>query len=170
MKHLCRRVIFFFAAIAVTFCSTRPATAQTAIYGAFSAAPISSGPESLSYGGLFGLYAQSGHYAYFGGDFRGSILSRNGFDYYSFAVGPRLAFKPPILPLRPYIEGLAGGTWYNAGRSTSTDTHAGYHVVVGVDWTLVPHVDWRVIDYDYSGNTGPTKANIFSTGLALRLW
>src|SRR5215469_10626253 len=99
MKHLRSRVIFFVVAIAVTFFSIRPATAQTAIYGAFSAAPISSGPESLSYGGLFGLYAQSGHYAYFGGDFRGSILSRNGFDYYSFSVGPRLAFKPPILPL-----------------------------------------------------------------------
>jgi len=168
MKQLSTLVVFF-ALFVMTLCPNR-AQAQTAIYGGFSGASITSGPENASYGGLVGLYAQSGHYAYFGGDFRGSFLSRNGFNYYTFAVGPRLAFKPPILPLRPYIEGLAGGAWYNNGRGTSSDSHVGYHVVVGADWTLLPHIDWRVIDYDYSGNTGPTKAHIFSTGLALRLW
>jgi hypothetical protein len=170
MKQLRSTLIVLFGIFAIALCSARAANAQTAIYGGFSAASMNSGPESVSYGGLVGLYAQSGHYAYFGGDFRGSFLSRNGFNYTTFAVGPRLAFKPPVLPIRPYIEGLVGGTWYNNGRGTSSDSHVGYHVVAGVDWTLLPHLDWRVIDYDYSGNTGPTTASVFSTGLALRLW
>jgi hypothetical protein len=165
------RSLLTFAFFAFTIASlNRPSHAQTAIYGGFSGASINSGPEGGAYGGFVGLYAQSGHYAYFGGDFRGSFLTRNGFNYFSGAVGPRLALKPPVLPLRPYIEGLVGATNYNSGKNTSSGTHVGYHVVVGIDLTLIPHVDWRVIDYDYSGNTGPTKANIFSTGIALRLW
>lgn len=169
MKRL--HSLLTFAFLASTVLILKPSSqAQTAIYGGFSGASITSGPEGAAYGGFVGLYAQSGHYAYFGGDFRGSFLTRNGFNFYSGAVGPRLALKPPILPLRPYIEGLVGAANYNSGKNTSSDTHVGYHVVVGLDLTLLPRIDWRVIDYDYSGNTGPTKANIFSTGIALRLW
>jgi hypothetical protein len=163
-------LIVFFVTSIVAFCLNRTAEAQTAIYAGFSGASITSGPESSNYGALVGLYAQSGRYAYFGGDFRGSILSHNGFDFYSGAVGPRLAFKPPVLPLRPYIEGLVGVANYNSGRNTSSGTHLNYHVVAGLDWTLLPHIDWRVIDYDYSGTTGPVSANILSTGLVVRFW
>jgi hypothetical protein len=170
MKRFCSFSTFVFVASTILFSLSHPARAQTAIYGAFSGASISSGPTNSAFGALFGLYAQSGHYAYFGGDFRGSVLTRNGFDFYSGAVGPRLAFKPPILPLRPYIEGLVGAAIYNSGRNTSSDTHLNYHAVVGLDMTILPRVDWRVLEYDYSGTTGPVKAHIFSTGLALRLW
>ncbi len=169
MTRLRSLLTFAFLAFTITSLSP-PGHAQTAIYGGFSGASVNSGPEGSSYGALVGLYAQSGHYAYFGGDFRGSILSHNGFNFYSGSVGPRLAFKPPILPLRPYIEGLVGVANYNTGRNTSSGTHLNYHVVAGVDWTLVPHIDWRVIDYDYSGTTGPVSANIFSTGLVVRFW
>jgi hypothetical protein len=164
MKHT--RVLFvaFFVTFAITFCSNRPSEAQTAIYAGFSGASVNGGPSGSTFGALVGLYAQSGHYAYFGGDFRGSLLSHNGFGYYTGALGPRLALKPPLLPIRPYIEGLVGVASYNSG------THLNYHGVVGVDWTLLPHIDWRVIDYDYSGTSGPVSANIFSTGLAIRLW
>lgn len=162
--------VVFFAVFAIALCSGRVCHAQIGIYGGFSGAKITSGPETGSYGALIGMYAQSGHYAHFGGDFRGSILSRNGFNYNTFSVGPRLALKPPVLPLRPYVEGLVGGAWYNNGSGTSSDSHVGYHFVAGVDWTLYPHIDWRVLDYDYSGNTGSIKAHILSTGLVVRLW
>jgi len=167
MKHLQPFLLVLFATFFVTFC---PSEAQTAIYGGFSGAAINSGPTGSAYGALIGLYAQSGHYAYFGGDFRGSILTKSGFNFYSGAVGPRLALKPPVLPIRPYIEGLVGAANYNGGNNTSSSTHVNYHAVVGVDWTLVPHIDWRVLDYDYSGTTGPVSAHILSTGLVIRLW
>lgn len=170
MKHSRSSFLLFYFATIFMFCLSRPSEAQTAIYGGFSGAAINSGASPTAYGALVGLYAQSGHYAYFGGDFRGSFLSRNGFNFYTGAVGPRLALKPPVLPIRPYIEGLAGIASYNEGRGTSSGTHLSYHVVAGVDWTLLPHIDWRVLDYDYSGTTGSVKANIFSTGLVLRLW
>lgn len=170
MKLLRSFLALVFVALAATFFLSPSASAQTALYAGFSAASITSGPQGSNYGALVGLYAQSGHYAYFGGDFRGSLMSHNGFDFYTGAVGPRLAFRPPILPLRPYIEGLAGVASYNSGKNTSSTTHLNYHVVAGVDWTLLPHIDWRVIDYDYSGTTGPVNASIFSTGLVLRLW
>ena len=171
MKHLRSSFIIFFATALVTFCFCRTSEAQTAVYAGFSGASINSGPSASAYGGLFGLYAQSGHYAYFGGDFRGSLLSRSGFNYYTGAVGPRLALKPPVLPIRPYVEGLVGVASYNGGKGTSNSTHLNYQAVVGADWTILPHIDWRVLEYAYSGTTGgPVKANIFTTGLVFRLW
>jgi hypothetical protein len=170
MKQLQSLFVVFFAVFAVTICSGRVSNAQTGIYGGFSGAHITAGPETGSYGALLGVYAQSEHGLHFGGDFRSSLLFRNGFNYYTFAVGPRLAPKPPVLPLRPYVEGLVGGAWYNNGPNTSSSGHFGYHVVVGADWTVFPHFDWRVLEYDYSGNTGSIKAHILSTGLVFRMW
>lgn len=170
MKQSCSLFRLFFAAAIFLVFSCSASHAQTAVYGGFSGAAMNSAPSSTTYGGLVGLYAQSGHYAYFGGDFRGTFLSHNGFHYYTGAVGPRLAFKPPVLPLRPYVEGLAGVASYNSGKNTSSSTHLNYQAVVGMDWTLLPHIDWRVIEYAYSGTTGSVKANIFTTGLAIRLW
>lgn len=165
MKHLRFITILLFVTASITFFADSRADAQTAVYGGFSGASITAGANPSAYGGLVGLYAQSGHYAYFGGDFRGSFLSRNTFSYYTGALGPRLALKPPVLPIRPYIEGLVGAA------STNNGTHLNYQIVAGVDWTLLPHIDWRVIDYAYSATTGgEVKANIFSTGLVLRLW
>ncbi|WP_263366977.1 hypothetical protein [Edaphobacter bradus] len=170
MKHF-RTLLAILFVTALLLAIPRRTEAQTAIYGGFSGANITSGPTSSAYGGMVGLYAQSGHYAYFGGDFRGTFLSRNGFNYFTGALGPRLAFKPPVLPLRPYIEGLVGVASYNGGGNSSSSNHLNYQAVVGADWTLVPHIDWRVLEYAYSGtNGGPLRANIFSTGLVVRLW
>jgi len=45
------------------------------------------------------------------------------------------------------------------------------HAVGGLDTTILPHVDWRVIEFAYSAATGsPVNAKIFTTGLVLRLW
>lgn len=171
MKHLRFVTILLFVAISITIFANHRANAQTAVYAGFSGAAITTGANPSAYGGLVGLYAQSGHYAYFGGDFRGSFLSRNGFSYYTGALGPRLALKPPVLPIRPYLEGLVGVASANSGRGTSNSNHLNYQVVAGVDWTLLPHIDWRVLDYAYSATSGgEVKASIFSTGLVLRLW
>src|SRR5579875_1698962 len=56
--------------------------------------------------------------------------------------GPRLAIHPPVFPIKPYIELLVGGSGVKNG---STQFAARY--VLGADTTILPRVDWRVIDF-----------------------
>ena len=172
MNHLLR--LFFFVLVAFVSLQSSLMHAQLAVYGGFSAASTSGVSSQWSYGGMVGLYKQSGHLASIiniGGDLRGSFITRNDFHYYTGAVGPRVAFKVPVLPLRPYVEGLVGVASYNAGNASDSTTHFNYQVVGGLDLTLVPHVDWRVVDFDYSAVSGQNvNAKILSTGLVIRLW
>jgi hypothetical protein len=154
--------------------AAKPACAQLAVYAGFSGASLSGISSDWAYGPLVGIYKQSGHLAStinIGGDLRGSFISRNGFNYYTGAAGPRIAFKAPVLPLRPYVEGLVGVASSNSGNGTDSTTHFNYQVVVGLDLTIIPRFDWRVIEYDYSAVSGQNiKANILTTGLVLRIW
>jgi hypothetical protein len=169
LSHVCRRVCFVI--LSLLFFTLPPVQAQIAVYAGFTGAPINNGSISSAYGPLVGLYAQTGSHIMFGGDVRGSFLTRNGFNYFTGAAGPRLAFKPPILPLRPYIEGLFGIAGIKNGNNDSSSTHFNYQIAGGIDATIFPHVDWRVIEFDYSAMSGaPTSASMFTTGLVLRLW
>jgi len=154
--------------------ATRPVHAQIAIYGGFSGARASGVSSEWIYGPMVGLYKQHGYVANtvnIGGDLRGSFLGRNGFHYYTVAVGPRVAFKPPVLPLRPYIEGLIGVASYNSGNGTDSTTHFNYQFAGGLDVTFLPKIDWRVIEFDYSAVSGQrVNAKVLTTGLVLRLW
>lgn len=97
-------------------------------------------------------------------DARGDVSSK----IKSGLVGPRLAFHLPIVALKPYAEILGGG-------STYPDTPAGLsipnkfvgRVVGGIDTAILPHVDWRMIDYSYGLNSASHQQTI-STGLVLR--
>lgn len=148
--------------------------AQIGVYAGFSGAPISGGSTNWAYGTTFGIYKQTGHAASLisiGGDLRGSFLSREGFHYYTGAAGPRVAFKAPILPLRPYIEGLVGVGSVQLGNGNSSSTHFNYQGLAGLDTTIFPHLDWRVVEFSYSAVTGQSvNAKILTTGLVLRLW
>jgi hypothetical protein len=148
----------------------RAAEAQIGVYAAFSGAPVSNGGASSAFGPTFGLYAQSGRYISVGGDVRGTFLTRSGFNYFTGAAGPRIAIKPPILPFRPYVEGLIGVANFNDGSDTSSSTKLNYQILGGIDTTILPHIDWRVLEFDYSAVSGDSvNAKIFSTGLVLRL-
>ena len=146
------------------------ARAQIGVYAGFSGAAVSGGATSSAFGPMFGVYAQRGRYISLGGDLRGSFLTRSGFNYFTGAAGPRIAFKPPILPFRPYVEGLVGVANFNDGSDSSSSTKLNYQVLGGIDTTILPHIDWRVFEFDYSAVTGnEVNAKIFSTGLVLRL-
>ena len=144
---------------------------QIGVYAGFSGAPVNGSSATASaFGPMFGVYAQSGRYISVGGDARGSFLTRNGFNYFTGAAGPRIAIKPPILPFKPYVEGLVGVANFNDGSGTSSSTKLNYQVLGGIDATILPHIDWRVIEFDYSAVSGNSiNAKIFSTGLVLRL-
>lgn len=78
--------------------------------------------------------------------------------------GPRLALHPPLFPLKPYFELLIGGSAVNHG---STQFAARY--VLGADTTILPHVDWRIIDFsDGLNQISGGNAKTLSTGLVLR--
>jgi hypothetical protein len=147
--------------------------AQIGIYAGFSGAPISGGSSDWAFGPTVGVYKQTGYAAHIisvGGDLRGTFLTRNSFHYYTGAAGPRIAFKAPILPFRPYVEGLIGvGNVQNNSGGGSTNFN--YQVLAGLDTTLLPHLDWRVVEFDYSAIASQSvNAKIFTTGLVLRLW
>ena len=155
------------------FLAPSPVRAQIAVYAGYSAASISNGGTDWAYGPLFGAYKQTGYAANIisiGGDLRASFLSHDNFHYYTGAAGPRLAFKVPILPFRPYVEGLVGvGNVQTDGHNSNN--HFNYQVLGGLDTTLLPRVDWRVVEFDYSAVSSQSiTAKTFTTGLVLRLW
>jgi hypothetical protein len=158
--------VLFVLFISVSF----HAEAQIGVYAGFSGASVSGGDTGSAFGPMFGVYAQSGRYISIGGDLRGSFLTRSGFNYFTGAAGPRIAFRTPILPIRPYVEGLVGVANFNTGSGTSSSTNLNYQVLGGIDTAILPHVDWRVIEFDYSAVSGNSvNAKIFSTGFVLRL-
>jgi hypothetical protein len=163
-----------FAALALLLFSPAVAHSQVAVYGGFSGAFISHGSTDWAYGPVVGIYKQTGYAANviaIGGDIRGTFLSRNGFNYYTGAAGPRFAFKAPILPFRPYVEGLIGVASFNNGNGTSSSTHFNYQVAGGLDTTIVPHLDWRMLEFNYSAVSGDSiNAKTLTTGLVIRFW
>ena len=154
------------AALFVSFFTTT-ALAQVGVYAGFSGGHVTAASGTLL-GPLFGVYMQRGSPLSIGLDVRGSFLTRNGTQFYTGAVGPRVAITPPLSRIKPYLEGLVGVGGVSSGASSST--HLNYQVLFGVDATIVPRVDWRVIEYSYSALQGAsTSATILTTGIVLRL-
>ena len=152
--------------------------AQLGLYGAFTAqnlgAPNNSGYSF--YGGTFGAYLASGRLAILslGVDLRGSFTRGAGDSFDSGAIGPRLALNTHILPIQPYVEGTVGlGSLNLAGGSSSNGVRFEYQVLGGLDFTVLPRVDWRVAEYSYGGLSSVNGDNFhpksLSTGIVLRL-
>lgn len=160
--------------LALLFAIPAALHAQIGVYAGFSGAPVSGAGTNWAYGPLVGIYKQTGYAANLvsiGGDLRASFLNRDGFHYYTGAVGPRIAFKAPILPLRPYVEGLIGVGNVEFANHGGSSTHFNYQVVGGLDTTVFPRLDWRVVEFDYSAVTSQSvNAKILTTGLVLRIW
>lgn len=148
--------------------------AQLAVYGTGTGATFSNAPKSVGYGGTVGIYKQAGHAlntVSLGLDARGTFVGRDGFNFYTGAVGPRLAIKPHVIPLSPYLEGLVGIASFNGGSGTGSSTKFNYQIAGGLDATILPHLDWRVIDVAYSAVSSQSISAVnFSTGLVVRLW
>lgn len=156
-----------FATALLALFLTTTASAEVGLYAGFSGVHVTSASSTL-FGPLFGAYAQRGSPLAIGADVRGSFLARNGTQFYSGAVGPRVAITPPLARIKPYLEGLIGAGGVSSGNSSSA--HLNYQVLFGVDVTIVPRIDWRVIEYDYSALAGAsTSATILTTGIVVRL-
>jgi hypothetical protein len=171
--------------------TTVPAAhAQLGIYGKYDATRLNgvNGPGAASTttwfnGGGVGLYYDFIHLgpAAIGADLRGDLLSAQGVSYRDALFGLRLAAKLPVLPLTPYIQGSVGVGGPNhsvlGGNGSVYSNKFQYQVLGGVDYTIVPHLDWRVAEVAYgrmSGISSSSPAQVatlftISTGLVVRL-
>jgi hypothetical protein len=173
----------------VTLAAAASAPAQIGIYGSFDGTHLTNSSSSTFetpgwyYGGGLGIYDDFAHFGPvgLGADLRGNLLSGNGQKYRSGLIGLRLAVKPPLLPIRPYVQGSigVGGPTHSGlqGSGTIYDNKSQYQVVGGVDFTFLPHLDWRVAEFGYGRLTGISSggvapaSNLFliGTGLVVRL-
>jgi hypothetical protein len=162
--------------------STRLCRAQLGVGANFTVQHIDLDPSQSTssstwvYGPTFSIQDEHGRFLKLGLDARGSILRGSGVGVDSFDAGPRIAIAPRILPIKPYGEVLLGGIGVRPNSSSAFTTHVDLQYVVGVDTTIFPHLDWRVLEYTYGrvlGFTGYANEDIrnqLGTGLILRLF
>ena len=151
------------------------ASAQTGLYAEFGGSKVNAPSDDWIYGPTFGIYEDflPVPFVHLGGDLRGSVLGvSQTTTLYSGLIGPRLSVHPHVLPINPYIEALAGIGYYDYGRNQGSDTKFEYQFLGGIDHTLLPRLDWRVVEFSYGGLSafnGSLHPKTISTGLVLRL-
>lgn len=167
-------IVCLFSWLVVGFASL-PAHAQIGLYAEFGGSKIDSPSNDWIYGPTFGIYADflPLPFIHLGADLRGSVLGP-GQDtkLYSGLLGPRLSLHPHVLPLMPYLEGLGGVGHYDFGTGQDSNTKFEYQFLAGIDYTLIPRLDWRVIEFSYGGLSvfnGDLHPKTISTGVVLRL-
>lgn len=158
------------------------AQAQTGIYGEFTGAKVSASNTAWMYGPTIGLYHDSGHGLVATGlDVRGTFAGRgdtNGAGssqtLNTLLAGVRLAVTPRVLPIKPYGEVLGGLGHLKTGQGSArtTSTKFAYQFIGGVDFTILPRVDWRVVEFSYGRLAGLGDSfapKTLSTGIVFRL-
>jgi hypothetical protein len=149
--------------------------AQTAVYAEFSASKVNAPNNDWIYGPTFGAYFDRFHIPLFsaGLDLRGSVLGPSGStQLYSGLIGPHVAFRPRVIPVQPYVEGLVGVGHFDFGSGNGSQTNFEYQFLGGIDLTILPRIDWRVAEFSYgnlSAFNGSLNPKTISTGIVLRL-
>lgn len=127
-----------------------------------------------------GVIANSTQSAYPGYNAGGTHLS-------SGLGGVHLQFHTPFIPVKPYVSGMAGvartnfGTNYNTSLATGPisgatsipiTTHPEWDIFAGVDYTILPVLDFRVVELGYGstfGNSHTYPIESISTGIVFHL-
>ena len=157
-------------------CASVSGRAQTGVYATFNASNFQTPNVGEQYGPVFGLYHDIFHAPFLraGVDARAVLLGGGSTEAYSGLFGPTLQVHPRVVPLMPYVEGLVGAGHVNAGQGFATidTTSFAYAGVVGLDWTVLPRIDWRMIEFSaegFSSLNGNVAPRTWSTGLVLRI-
>lgn len=168
MKRITALLIFLFLASSAAF-------AQLGLYAGFTTSTLDTANTPRINGGTFGGYFDASHHPLlnFGIDIRGTVLSNNNNpSVHSLTVGPRAVVHLPVIPLRPYAEGLIGEAHVKIGQGVAYSDNSGLDAgfALGADLTILPHIDWRVLDYSYSRiDAAHTYQHSFTTGLVVRI-
>lgn len=165
------------------------ANAQVGIYAKFDTARVtassagSSAQTSVWFKGpSVGIYYDFLHLGpiALGADVRGNRLSGNQQNYRSALFGLRLALKPPAISIKPYVQasvGVGGPTHTGLnGVGSIYSNKFQYQILGGIDTTLIPHLDFRAVEFGYarmsgisSGSPAPVATVLtISTGFVLR--
>jgi hypothetical protein len=152
------------------------AQAQVGMYAAFGASDYRQPNVNWQYGPMAGVYWEPLGVPFIkaGVDLRGSWMGSGDTQDQSYLAGPRVQLHPHVLPLMPYGEVLGGVSRVVVGQGValSAGTKFTWALVAGLDATVLPHLDWRVVDYswerveDLGIDFSPEQ---ISTGLVLRL-
>jgi len=175
-----RRTTYLFLLFVLFAITAGSAKAQFGIYGEFNATHDPSVPAWYKgfTGGAYGNFLHAGPVR-LGLDLRGTYATGDQYGYRNFLIGPRFEVKPPMLPIRPYIQASVGvgGNEYNG--TSRLQTHYSdklqYGFIGGLDYVLIPHVDVRIAEIGYlrmSGiSSGPPASpiNLVSAGAGIVL-
>jgi hypothetical protein len=107
-----------------------------------------------------------------GADLRGDLDSGSQNTYYSLLFGAPVSFK--LHTVKPYLEPVVGvgGVKYTGPTAAGITTHYSGELtfggVGGVVATVLPHLDWRVVEVGYISERGGTPDLLVSTGLGFR--
>jgi hypothetical protein len=154
---------------------TIAASAQTGIYIEYGGSKVDAPSNQWVYGPTFGVYHDfySVPLVHLGADLRASVLGiSQTTTLTSGMLGPRVSVHPRVLPIMPYLEALGGIGHYDFGGDQGSNTQFEYQFLAGIDYTLIPRLDWRVVDFSYGGLSvfnGTLHPKTLSTGLVLRL-
>jgi hypothetical protein len=154
--------------VILLFSSNLHAQARFAIYGTGGGEKSGVPNDDWHGAGTFGFYYGILHAAIFdiSVDARGDLSTniKSGF------VGPRVAVKVPVIPIKPYGEFIFGVSTYSTPAHLPIPNDFAYRYVLGLDTTILPHIDWRVADFSYALNTSAngTHAKTLSSGLVIR--
>jgi len=74
----------------------------------------------------------------------------------------------------PYGEALIGVAHFSVGQGAAhtEGNDFTWALNAGLDLTVLPHIDWRMVDYTYGGipgNSLQSNPNTVSTGIVVRL-
>jgi len=174
MRPACFLVTGTFCLSLLLLMSTPRAQAQVGVYGEFSASDFNVPNTNWQYGTTFGLFYNRWTVPFFGLglDGRGAVVGKGTTKAISGLAGPRLTFKPHVLPVMPYVEALvgAGDLKYEQGIAQTNATKLEYQFLGGLDWTIFPRVDWRLVEFSYGGFSGSAlNPRTLSTGIVVRL-
>ena len=167
-----RRLCFTLLAAALPLLAYAPtAQAQTGIYAQFTGQSNDlNSSNGWFWGATFGFYRDrhSVGPVHLGLDFRGAILKHDQAQFDSGLGGLRLTIVPHVIPFKIYAEALGGAGIVSDGP---TSTHAQYQVNGGLEYTILPRIDWRVAEIAYNGYSGTGAGNPvgLSSGLVFRL-
>jgi hypothetical protein len=164
-----RRVLWILPLLLLALVSVSlHAQARFAIYGTGGGEKSGVPKDDWHGAGTFGFYYGILHAAIFdiSVDARGDLSTniKSGF------VGPRVAVKVPVIPIKPYGEFIFGVSTYSTPAHLPIPNDFAYRYVLGLDTTILPHIDWRVADFSYALNTSAngTHAKTLSSGLVIR--
>ena len=153
------------------------ARGQVGLYAGFSATSTNEGNEPWFYGTTFGGYYTGWKLPLInlGLDARASLLHGSGSvspqKFVNGLVGPRAQIHLPLVPLKPYLSGLAGGTHTELGQGSArtNKTSFSYGFAAGADLTIFPLLDWRIAEYSFTRSDPGVDQKTLTTGLVLRL-